>query len=292
MMTTSEQASALPVEDDAGSSDAPRYQRLRLGRTASVDKLEAPAPTAIEICEVTRSFGDVRVISSVDLTIPPRTSLSIVGPSGCGKSTLLRMVAGLDEPSGGEIRIGTARTPKERLRQCAMMPQQDLLLPWRTALDNACVALQNRGVSRSAARRHAAPLFERFGLAAFEDALPATLSGGMRQRVSFLRTLLAGKSVMLLDEPFGALDAITRSEMQMWLINAMRDVPASVFLVTHDVEEAIRLGDRVAVMSARPARIARLIDIDIDRTQSAADLTRDPGYMAAKHDILEALAWS
>jgi NitT/TauT family transport system ATP-binding protein len=266
--------------------------RGRFGRKGA-DSVEfgAPAPVGIEVRGVTQSFDSVEVIRSVDLSIAPNTSLSIVGPSGCGKSTLLRIIAGLSEPSGGEIVVGGGRSATERLAHCAMMPQQDLLLPWRSALDNACIALQNRGVSKAAARREAAPYFERFGLGAFENSLPGTLSGGMRQRVSFLRTLLAQKSVMLLDEPFGALDAITRSEMQLWLLNAMQEVPRSVFLVTHDVDEAIRLGDRVAVMSSRPAQIVRLLDIDIDRTQSAADLARDPAYAAAKHDILEALAW-
>ena len=135
------------------------------------------------------------------------------------------------------------------------MPQRDLLLPWLTAIDNAALAPRNRGASRAEARAEAAPLFERFGLAGFERARPAELSGGMRQRVAFLRTLLAGKPVLLLDEPFASLDAITRAEMQEWLAGALAEQPRTVVLVTHDVEEALYLCDRVVVLSARPARV-------------------------------------
>ena len=136
--------------------------------------------------------------------------------------------------------------------RCAYMPQRDLLLPWLSALDNAALAPRNRGASRAAARAAAAPLFERFGLAGFERARPDELSGGMRQRVAFLRTLLAGKPVLLLDEPFASLDAITRAEMQEWLAGALAEQPATVVLVTHDVEEALYLCDRVVVLTAAP----------------------------------------
>src|SRR5665809_11548 len=137
------------------------------------------------------------------------------------------------------------------------MPQRDLLLPWLSAIDNAALALRNRGVRRDAARRATAPLFERFGLAGFEHSRPGELSGGMRQRVAFLRTLMAGKPVLLLDEPFASLDALTRGEMQEWLAGALVAEPRTVVLVTHDVEEALYLSDRVAVLSARPT--ARLV---------------------------------
>ncbi len=153
--------------------------------------------------------------------------LGLVGPSGCGKSTLLELIAGLQEPGGGR---GRGRRRQRRApaasRRCAFMPQRDLLLPWLAAIDNAALALRNRGVRRRAAREEAALLFERFGLAGFERSRPAELSGGMRQRVAFLRTLLAGKPVLALDEPFASLDAITRAEMQAWLAGALRGRPA------------------------------------------------------------------
>jgi NitT/TauT family transport system ATP-binding protein len=245
----------------------------------------------IDISDVGHAFGEVRVLDGVCLHIPAGSSISIVGPSGCGKSTLLRMVAGLIQPSEGRIAVGPADTPKGRLRHCAMMPQQDLLLPWRTALDNACLALENRGVPRREARKRAQPLFHKFGLAAFESSLPAQLSGGMRQRVSFLRTLMAEKAILLLDEPFGALDAITRAEMQDWLIEALRYVPRSSVLVTHDVDEAILLGDTVAVMSPRPSRIVALLKADVDKSQRRLDLVSSADYTRIKHDILKALGW-
>src|SRR3954467_2869393 len=150
---------------------------------------------------------EVVALDGLDLEVGNGEVVAVVGPSGCGKSTLLELAAGLQEPDEGRVRAPT----------CAYMPQRDLLLPWRDALGNAALALECQGVRRAEARRRAAPLFERFGLAEFEQSYPAELSGGMRQRVAFLRTLLAGRPVLLLDEPFAALDAITRSGMQEWL---------------------------------------------------------------------------
>ena len=202
-----------------------------------------------------RIFGPVVAVSGVDLEVPLHSRLSIVGPSGCGKSTLLALICGLDEPNEGTIDVLGATTSAERLRRCAWMPQRDLLLPWRDVLGNAALALENQGVRRRTARQRVGHLVERFGLAGFEEKLPHQLSGGMRQRVSFLRTLVAGKEVLLLDEPFGALDSITRADLQEWLRSALDAEPRTTVLVTHDVEEALLIGERVVVMSARPGRI-------------------------------------
>jgi ABC-type nitrate/sulfonate/bicarbonate transport system ATPase subunit len=152
------------------------------------------------------------------------------------------------------------------------MPQTDLLLPWRSAIDNAGLALVNAGIGRAAARQAAAPLFDRFGLGGFEAAAPRELSGGMRQRVAFLRTLLAGKGVLLLDEPFAALDALTREELQGWLVQALAAEPRTVLLVTHDVGEALRTCGRIAVLSPRPARVvleAATADVSHERVLEA-----------------------
>ena len=157
------------------------------------------------------------MIERLDLDLSEGEVVGIVGPSGCGKSTLLELVGGLLDAQAGTIAVEGADSPAARLGCCAYMPQRDLLLPWLAAIDNAALALRNRGASRAEARRLAHPLFERFGLAGFEGSRPAALSGGMRQRIAFLRTLLAGKPVLLLDEPFASLDAITRAEMQEWL---------------------------------------------------------------------------
>ena len=195
------------------------------------------------------------MIDRLELEVGAGEVLGIVGPSGCGKSTLLELIAGLREPPGARSRSAGLRRPARRLARCAYMPQRDLLLPWLTAIDNAALAPRNRGATRAEARRMAHPLFERFGLAGFERSRPAELSGGMRQRIAFLRTLLAGKPVLLLDEPFASLDAITRAEMQEWVAEALAAERRTAILVTHDVEEALYVSDRVAVLSARPARL-------------------------------------
>ncbi|WP_163547695.1 ABC transporter ATP-binding protein [Candidatus Frankia nodulisporulans] len=227
----------------------------------SLSDLVSPSDPGIELAGIRRGFGDTLAVADVDLRVEPGSRLGIVGPSGCGKSTLLSIVCGLDEPDAGRISVLGATTAPGRLAHCAWMPQQDLLLPWRSVLANARIPLENQGRGREEASREVWPLLERFGLADFAGHRPAALSGGMRQRVSFLRTLAAGKPVLLLDEPFGALDAITRADLQDWLRSTLVGEPRTVLLVTHDVEEALLLCDRVAVMSARPGRIVSTFDV-------------------------------
>jgi NitT/TauT family transport system ATP-binding protein len=241
---------------------------------ATSDLIEAPdqEPRAVHGADgiaveaVVRAFrsrrGSVEALAGVSLRARQDEVVAVVGPSGCGKTTLLELICGLQEPDAGSVTAAPA----------ALMPQRDLLLPWLTALDNACLALRARGVGREKARRRAAPWLERFGLGEFADTRPAELSGGMRQRVSFLRTLLAGKPVLALDEPFAALDAITRHEMQGWLSHVLESEPRTVVLVTHDVEEAIILADRVVVMSPRPGRVVAELGVDLARPRHATDL--------------------
>ena len=244
---------------------------------------------AVELRGLRQAFGELVTLDGVDLRVPPHGRLAVVGPSGGGKSTLLGLVAGLLEPSAGSVLVGGEGDWRQRLRRCALMPQKDLLLPWRSALDNACLALENQGLPRAEARRRARPLFERFGLGEFERSLPGQLSGGMRQRVAFLRTLLAGKQVLLLDEPFGALDSITRGRMQEWLGEALAAQPSTVMLVTHDVEEALLLGDVVAVLSARPGRIVHRLEVGFDRGGPRREVVASQAFVAARQEILEAL---
>jgi NitT/TauT family transport system ATP-binding protein len=238
---------------------------------------------------LSHSYGPVRAIERIDLEVAPHSVLGVVGPSGCGKSTLLELIAGLQRPTSGSLALGGADGESGRLARCALMPQRDLLLPWLSAIDNAALALRNRGVGRTEARRRAAALFERFGLAGFERTKPNALSGGMRQRVAFLRTLLSGKPVLALDEPFAALDAITRAEMQAWLAGALKTDPRTVVLVTHDVEEALYLSDRVAVLSSRPARVVEQAFSPEARATDRDAAVTAPDFVAARETAMRAL---
>jgi ABC-type nitrate/sulfonate/bicarbonate transport system ATPase subunit len=219
----------------------------------------------VVIDSVTRSFatrrGTVTALAEMSLRARAGEIVAVVGPSGCGKSTLLELICGLQPVDAGTVSCAPA----------ALMPQRDLLLPWASALDNAALALRARGLGRDAARAQAAPWFERFGLAGFEQTRPAELSGGMRQRVSFLRSLLAGKPVLAFDEPFASLDAITRAEMQGWLAQVLATEERTVVLVTHDVEEAVILADRVVVMSPRPGRAVAELTVALPRPRGRTD---------------------
>ena len=232
-------------------------------------------PDGVVVEVVSRQFGETVALDGVSLRAGHDEVVAVVGPSGCGKTTLLELICGLQQVDAGRVRAAPA----------ALMPQRDLLLPWASALDNAGLALRAKGASRAQARAAAQPWFERFGLAGFERARPAQLSGGMRQRVSFLRTLLAGKSVLALDEPFAALDAITRSEMQGWLAQVLDSEPRTVVLVTHDVEEAVVLADRVVVMSPRPGRVVAEIDVGLPRPRRRVD----PAVVELRERALQAL---
>jgi ABC-type nitrate/sulfonate/bicarbonate transport system ATPase subunit len=213
-----------------------------------------------------RAGGQVPALADVSLRAAAGELVAVVGPSGCGKTTLLELICGLQQPDAGSVRSAPA----------ALMPQHDLLLPWLSAVDNAALALRIARRPRTQARARALELFAELGLEGFETARPYELSGGMRQRVAFVRTLLSGKPVLCLDEPFGALDAITRAEMQGWLARALqRDRSKigqrTVVLVTHDVEEAVLLADRVVVLSPRPGRAVAELEIGLTRPRARTD---------------------
>jgi NitT/TauT family transport system ATP-binding protein len=218
--------------------------------------------TGVVVENVAKSFGSVQALAGVSLRAAAGEVVAIVGPSGCGKSTLLELVCGLQPCDAGRVESPPA----------ALMPQRDGLFPWLDALDNAGLALRVAGVSRSDARARAAAMFGAFGLDGFEAARPSELSGGMRQRVAFVRTLLSGREVLCLDEPFGALDALTRAQLQDWLAAALAREPRTVLLVTHDVEEAALLADRIVLLSARPGRVVDTIEVELPRPRQRGDV--------------------
>ncbi len=217
----------------------------------------------------------VQALEQVSLHAEESDLLAVVGPSGCGKTTLLELLCNLRTPDSGTIECPPA----------ALMPQRDLLLPWLSALDNAALALRIAHIPKAQARARAAGLFAELGLEGFERARPYELSGGMRQRVAFVRTLLSGKDVLCLDEPFGALDAITRTEMQNWLVSALTQEPRTVILVTHDVEEAVILADRVVILSPRPGRVLDTLEVGLPRPRRRAD----HAVVAFREQVLESL---
>jgi NitT/TauT family transport system ATP-binding protein len=210
---------------------------------------------------VRKAFGDVVALDGVTLRIAAGEVVAVVGTSGCGKSTLLELVCGLSSPDAGSVSAPAA----------ALMPQRDALLPWLSALDNAALALRVAGASRASARAAAHGLFAAFGLEGFERARPSELSGGMRQRVAFIRTLLAGRTLLCLDEPFASLDALTRAQAQTWLAAALEREPRTVLLVTHDVEEAVLLADRVVCLSPRPGRVVLSLEVPLPRPRARTD---------------------
>jgi ABC-type nitrate/sulfonate/bicarbonate transport system ATPase subunit len=229
----------------------------------------------------------LRVLDGLDLAVRPGEFTAVIGPSGSGKSTLFNIVAGLDRPTAGGVLIdGAAATGHSD--QVAYMPQKDLLFPWRTVEDNTALGLEVQGVPRRAARERVRPLFKEFGLDGFERSYPGQLSGGMRQRAALLRTVAMGRSVLLLDEPFGALDSLTRTQMQLWLAETWQRHAWTVLLVTHDIREAVFLADSVHVLSPRPARLVRRVEVDLPRPRTTQTFLL-PEFGRLEQDVLTAL---
>ena len=241
----------------------------------------------LEVRGLSKSYGATRALDGVDLVAEPGELLAVLGPSGSGKSTLFQILAGLEEPSAGEVLVD-GEVLVERLGRCAFMPQRDGLLAFKRVLDNVTLGLELRGLKRADARRRALPLLERFGLGEWADAWPWQLSGGMRHRAAFLRTVLMERPAMLLDEPFGALDGITRAELQEWLLEVWQEVGATVLLITHDVSEAAFLADRVCVLSPRPGRVAAVVEVPLGRPRPP-ELRRTPAFAEVERRLREAL---
>jgi ABC-type nitrate/sulfonate/bicarbonate transport system ATPase subunit len=252
-------------------------------------------PPLLEITDLSATYIEdgrhLLALEHVSMRVEPGEFVCLIGPSGSGKSSLLDVVTGLFVESGGSITInGESLRPGQRPGATSYMRQRDLLMPWRTAVENAALAIEVHGKSRTGAMKLAAARFEEFGLAGFEDSYPAQLSGGMRQRVAFLRTVLADRDLMLLDEPFGALDALNRVTMQQWLVGMWERQKQGVVMVTHDVEEAVFLADRVIVLSARPGTVVHEEIISLTRPRTRTMVT-DPVFLAHREALLRALGF-
>ena len=254
----------------------------------------APARPLLQLVNVWKRFGkgsgETVAVRNLDLAILPGEFVTLIGPSGCGKSTLFNMIAGLlpPDPDGAILFGGEPQLDGRLLGKVSFMPRRDLLFPWRSVLDNATLALEVEGVGRREARRRAAALFPEFGLAGFEKHYPHELSGGMRQRVALMRTFLFERDLILLDEPFGALDALTRTLMQRWLLDIWTRHRRTVLFITHDIDEAIFLGDRVLVMSTRPGTIRSAEPIGLLRPRDLS-VTTTPDFTAIKRNLLAQL---
>jgi NitT/TauT family transport system ATP-binding protein len=248
-------------------------------------------PAKVQLQNVGMAFttpgGAFRAVAPLNLSISTGRFVSLVGPSGCGKSTLFNIVAGLLQPTEGRVLID-GEDATGTIGRVGYMLQKDLLLPWRTVLDNAILGMEIQGKPLSEARKRALPLLQKYGLTGFEYLYPNSLSGGMRQRAALLRTLLFDTDVILLDEPFGALDAQTKLQMQEWLMQLWSDFQKTVVFVTHDVEEAIYLSDEIHVMGTRPGRILETIPIMLPRPRMRTS-TLTPEFIIIKERCLNLL---
>ncbi len=239
---------------------------------------------------VRKSYGGTEVLRGIDLEVAHGERVAIIGPNGAGKSTLFNVIAGLERPDAGRVLVD-GEDATGRVDHFAYMPQRDLLFPWRTVLDNTTLGLEVAGMSRREARERARPLFAPFGLAGFESARPHELSGGMRQRAALLRTVVQDRAVLLLDEPFGALDSLTRTDMQTWLEEVRARFGWTVLLITHDIREAVFLSDRVVVLGPRPARVRREVTVDLPRPRQV-ELITSVRFAEIESELLAALRGS
>lgn len=255
-----------------------------------------PGTTAVALNGLGHTYpGALRpVLADLNLSVPVGEHIAVVGRSGCGKSTLLSVIAGLVEPTTGTAAVLDERRPARRLESCALMPQGDSLLPWLSLLDNVAISLRNQRVRRRVARSEAQRMLDRVGLGAWSDARPSALSAGMRQRAALARALLARKPVLLADEPLGALDAITRAEVQQWLRDTITHTSATLVMVTHDVDEALLLAERVVLLARdeadAPARVVRTWPGWFGDDRPREVLLGDEDFAAARREVLQALA--
>ena len=245
---------------------------------------------ALETRALNMSFGTHLVLDHIDLSVADGEFLSIVGPSGCGKTTLLRLLAGLTAPSSGEILAeGKPITGPSRDRAIVFQDYSRSLLPWRSVWTNVALAFEGQGISRAARKTRSYALLEQMGLAQVGEYFPGQLSGGMQQRVQIARCLAQQPRVMLMDEPFGALDALTRQTLQDEISRLAKEQRVTVVFITHDLEEAIYLGDRVVALAPNPGRVAEMIDVGLARPRNQLTTREDPVFLAHRHRLFKLL---
>jgi len=243
--------------------------------------------TILEVKNIKKSYPGLHTIEDISLKLEKKQFVSILGPSGCGKSTLFNIISGLEMPDNGNVVID-GEDYNGRTGRVSYMHQKDLLFPWSSIINNVCLPLFLKGKNKKDSYIEANKYFRDFGLEGFEDKYPNQLSGGMRQRAALLRTYLFANDIMLLDEPFGSLDAITRRKMQLWLLEILEKIDASVLFITHAVDEAIFLSDRIYLLSERPAVVRKVFDIDIKRPRDKKMFTK-PEFIKLKEEIINLL---
>lgn len=226
----------------------------------------------LSVQNLSKSFANLQVLNSISLHVKNHEFVSVIGPSGCGKSTLFHILSGIDKPTSGEILLDK-KNIKDRRGKFGYMPQDASLLPWKTVWENVMLGLVILGKPRAQASAQAYELLQKFELTDFANHFPEKLSGGMQQRVALLRTVLFNPSFLLLDEPFGSLDALTRHGVQMWLLNIYETFHSSVLFITHDIQEAILLSDRIYVLDSRPGTIIEEVKVNLPRPRRLVDLT-------------------
>lgn len=226
---------------------------------------------------VSRSFDADKILNNISLEIREGEFVSLLGPSGSGKSTILNIISGVLKPDNGEVKVEG---------EISYMHQKDLLLPWKKVIDNVALPLYIKGKSKAEGRKQVIDYFEPYGLKGYEFKYPFQLSGGMKQRAAFLRTYMTSNNIMLLDEPFGALDAITRGKMQNWLLNVIKDLRSTILFITHDIEEAIYLSNRIYILSDKPACIKGEIEVDLPRNRTK-DMITSEKFVAIKKQVLD-----
>ncbi|MEM5666202.1 ABC transporter ATP-binding protein [Bacillus toyonensis] len=237
----------------------------------------------LQFHNVSFHYDEKPIIDELNASIQEKEFVSIIGPSGCGKSTLFRLITGLEEVSTGRIELTETKS-----HPVGYMPQKDMLLPWRTIIENAALPLECQGVQKKEAQVKAKELLHKFGLQGYEGKYPKNLSGGMRQRVSFIRTLLTGGEILLLDEPFSALDALTKASLQEWLFEQWKEWEKTILFITHDVEEALFLSNRILVVKQQPITTLTERIVPLDRNRTRKDLYK-PDVLALKDELLSML---